>query len=1642
MEQTVSRSGDLVARRRVTSAAVLLMALLLQGVVDRAVRAQQAPAGEPRNFDARRALPPLLLAEPTVGPNLALQGFAAGRPDLAFTSDDRFGTIRTLYDRLGYLTDPDPRPADAIALDFVTTNLAVLGLQQADLNEYQVADVAVNQAAGSTHVYLRQVFQGLPVYNGQLHVNVNRDGRIMSVNNGWVPALAAAVGPAAPALTAGQAVQRAAGHLGLAPATTPSSLGPPEGKTQRTQVDPGGVSIEPIDAELMWLPIRRGDVRLVWNFQVHTGNLDHAYDMTVDAGGGDVWTRFDWVAGDSYRVYPAPVESPGHLAPAPPGDARTVVSDPADPIASPFGWHDTNGVAGADYTLMRGNNVHAYEDGDADGVPPVAEPDCGPTLDCDFPIDLAREPSAYTSAAVANLFYWNNYLHDSQYQYGFTETAGNFQANNYGRGGAGGDDVRAEAQDGGGLNNANFLTPGDGARPRMQMYLWNTASPDVDGDLDNGIIVHEYGHGISNRLVGGPAAVSCLNNRQQPGEGLSDWWALVYTATAGDAATDGRGIGTYALGEPATGLGIRSQRYSTDPAVNTWTYESIDGMSIPHGVGSVWAQAAWEMYWALVHRHGFSADLTDGDGSAGNQRALLYMNEGLMNTACSPTFTDLRDGIIQAATDNHGGEDACTLWFAFAGMGLGADAVSGGSGSVTPTNGFEVPAACLAAAPRLSVSDVTVAEGDSGTTSADFQVSLSEPSPVSVSVAYTTANGTANASASGTNATSISVPGAGSSGNGGPYPSTIAITGEGLTVQRATVTLHDVFHTYPADIDVLLVGPQGQSMVLMSDAGGSTDITPGNPVTLTFDDDAAAALTSGPLATGTYRPTNLGSSDDFASPAPAGPYDTVLAVFDGTDPAGEWRLFVHDDAGADLGAIAGGWSLDLEVTGAFADYVPQAGRLVFAPGETARTLSVQVIGDLRREGDESFTLNLSDATYAQIGDAQGQATITDDDAVWTLTVTSAGSGNGIVTSSPAGITCGGVCAAGFDHGTTVTLTPTAADGDVFTGWSGACGGAGPACDLLMTADRVADAVFTALLPLDPPTSLTATPVSTTRVDLAWEDASADESDFHVERALLGTGAFAEVTVVAGTALLGLTDTGLQCGRGYDYRIRAHRHVDGGYSAYSAVVSAVTQTCPALPAPTGVSAWPISETRLGLSWRHTGDADTKLHVERRVLGGAGFAEVTTLASGISNHVSDGLTCGTTYEFRIQARRDTDGAVSPYAADVPQATTLACGGDGQVRLTLTTTGSGFGTVTACGVPPCETAGQPGVAPRGLVCSSPFVEQVASGRCTQSFAAGSTPASVTLRATPATGYRLGSVSGTGCPGRAGLLDGVEIELAADLSCTVEFLLDVEDPNAGPGSLIMAVHVGELRAGVNAVRVAHGLPVFGFEDPGLTAGFLVRVSHFLELRAAIDQAYDIRGMTRPVYADGLQTGLPIRAVHLTELREALARLQTSVVFVSSATYAGNLGGLDGAHQRCQGLADAAGLQGRFRAWLSDGRRSPTMEFSRSGSFAYVRPVEVGQQSGALVAHGWADLTDGFLNSPIRLDEYGRRVTTTEVWTATATDGTPVDPATSEATCADWTSEGAGLTGLVGQTAVDQSWGAAVARSCAQPARLFCVQQ
>lgn len=225
-----------------------------------------------------------------------------------------------------------------------------------------------------------------------------------------------------------------------------------------------------------------------------------------------------------------------------------------------------------------------------------------------------------------------------------------------------------------------------------------------------------------------------------------------------------------------------------------------------------------------------------------------------------------------------------------------------------------------------------------------------------------------------TNTTSILIPLAG--GPVSPYPSSITVGSLTGNVLRVTVTLNDVVHTFPDDLDVLLVGPGGQTVMLMSDAGG------GNPVggvNLTFSKDSGAVLPdAGQITSGTYRPTDYEPGDVLPGAVPPGPYGSDLGIFAGTDPNGTWELYVSDDTAATGdGSIGGGWVLilDLALPASIATH-PQD-QLV-APGGTA-TFEVVPDGtspfgyEWRRNGQVVVPFGLGSATLSitnvQVADA-------------------------------------------------------------------------------------------------------------------------------------------------------------------------------------------------------------------------------------------------------------------------------------------------------------------------------------------------------------------------------------------------------------------------------------------------------------------------------------------------------------------------------------------------------------------------------------------------------------------------------------------------------------------------------------------------
>ncbi len=626
-----------------------------------------------------------------------------------------------LHNLDGYLTGPSAgKPLD-IAMNYLKSNAANLGLTADDFSHSIVTDQYTDADTGLTHIYLEQECNGLKVFDANMVVNLTATGCIINVAGGFVPGLtqtlanvalvvsqtsipsaSEALQSLAPTLSASAALESVAAALGLtnsAPAngalagstqltTIDGQDADPDATPEHTVLNNLNYSLDPIPVEMLYVPTGDNSVVLAWEYILRTPDGEHWYDVSADATSGELVGLNDWVDSASYNVFALPVESP-------PDGSRSIVTDPQISAASPYGWHDTNGVADPEYTDTRGNNVSAQEDVDANNTGGF-RPDGTAALNFDFPLNLAQAPSGYQSAAITNLFYWNNLNHDIHYQYGFTEVAGNFQVTNYTGQGLGNDPVQADAQDGSGTNNANFATPPDGQAPRMQMFNFTYTTPNRDGDLESMIITHEYGHGVSNRLVGEPSNVNALTAVQSGGmgEGWGDWWGLMFTQKASDIKLGRYPVGTYVLGESPTDVGIRRYPYSFDMSVNPLTYGNIRTHSEVHDEGEVWCSALWDMNWLLIDKYGFSSNIAAGysAGAAGNILALKLVEDSLKLMPANPTFLQSRDAILLADRNLTGGVNQTTIWTAFARRGMGYSAVSG---SASTTSGvveaFDMP---------------------------------------------------------------------------------------------------------------------------------------------------------------------------------------------------------------------------------------------------------------------------------------------------------------------------------------------------------------------------------------------------------------------------------------------------------------------------------------------------------------------------------------------------------------------------------------------------------------------------------------------------------------------------------------------------------------------------------------------------------------------------------------------------------------------------------------------------------------------------------------------------------------------------------------------------------------------------------------
>jgi subtilisin-like proprotein convertase family protein len=191
-----------------------------------------------------------------------------------------------------------------------------------------------------------------------------------------------------------------------------------------------------------------------------------------------------------------------------------------------------------------------------------------------------------------------------------------------------------------------------------------------------------------------------------------------------------------------------------------------------------------------------------------------------------------------------------------------------------------------------------------------------------------------------------------------------------------------------------------------------------------------------------------------------------------------------------------------------------------------------------------------------------------------------------------------------------------------------------------------------------PSNLTATAVSSSQINLSWNDNSTDESDFHIERSPNGSTSWSEIATV-GANVTSYNNTGLSCGTTYYYRVRAHRHGDGQYSSYSNTANATTQACQLIP-PSNLTATAVSQTQINLSWNDNSTDESDFHIERSPNGSTSWTEIDTVGANTTSYSNTGLICSTPYYYRVRAHRHGDGQYSNYS-NTAYASTQACSGE---------------------------------------------------------------------------------------------------------------------------------------------------------------------------------------------------------------------------------------------------------------------------------------------------------------------------------------------------------------------------------------------
>ncbi|MEO8648900.1 MAG: M36 family metallopeptidase [Acidobacteriota bacterium] len=655
------------------------------------------------------------------------------------------------------LSPPSSGKRPTILKNFLKEYDDLVGVTNSQTDGLKVAADYTNPDGELSFVELEQEINGIPVFRGEVKAGFNKNGEILRVINNLAPGLDYA-SLSTDFRDPADAVKVAADHIDFHPKTSEVAINTADSTDLKAVFGAGEWATT---AEKMYFPTEPGVAVPAWRVLMWQ---NPAYYVIVDAETGTVlWHKNitdEQAQSVTYQVYRNSnafidvADSPAPLSPGPAiptlGTQGTLISrvnmtligNEGDLSFNNNGWitdgnNTTDGnatEAGVDRDTT--NGVDAPQTGSPNRVfdstwnPPPGSPPPG-----DDPLSAQAQ-----RGSVIQMFYVINRYHDVMYKLGFNEAARNFQLSNFGRGGNENDRISSEAQDSTPgpacsasqtppcFNNANFTTPADGSRGRMQMYLWNGPNPDKDGAADAEIMLHEVSHGTSSRLHGNASGLG--NQGAMMGEGWSDFYAQTLLAEPTDPL-DGvyalSGYSTHLLGPGFTSnfyYGIRRfpkailsstggpnraacgngpcphnpmtfgylnsgcdaligttttplrSAFARSPVIST--SEAQASCSQVHNGGEIWSNALWEVRALMIARLGFSA---------GTERVLSVVTNGMKIAPLNPTMVQERDAIVTAATA-FSAADAADVREGFRRRGIGFGASVQSVSSVTESFDF------------------------------------------------------------------------------------------------------------------------------------------------------------------------------------------------------------------------------------------------------------------------------------------------------------------------------------------------------------------------------------------------------------------------------------------------------------------------------------------------------------------------------------------------------------------------------------------------------------------------------------------------------------------------------------------------------------------------------------------------------------------------------------------------------------------------------------------------------------------------------------------------------------------------------------------------------------------------------------------